>query len=104
MGTPNTVFARMKKTGYIMGPGHPFAREEFSADAPDKGGSSAEEPPNFRDADGPESCGECAHYDAEAGQCQKYNYPTTANMVCDSFTPEGEGDGEEAQIPEDANA
>lgn len=56
-------------------------------------------PPNLRDADGEDSCGNCQHFTGEG--CSKFaNYPCEADQVCDSHEPKG---GEAAEMGDQAS-
>lgn len=124
MSPSDTVYDRMKRTGYLMGSKHRMGPSMESSAAPPSGDAEDESsaaPPNLRDAgDSMESCADCVHFEpasaaagaavgprgnaiggraVEGSSCSKYGgYPVTPNQVCDDWEPvaeEGESPGEE---------
>ena len=92
----DTVYSRMKKTGYITGPRHrmnPGMEDMQPQDTPATDG-----PPNLRDAPEPESCGDCANF--RGNQCGKFNTSVTPNQVCDDFEEGAPDNGEESTSTE----
>ncbi len=100
MALGNTVYDRLKKTGFMMGPQHAMGASFDMKANPDKqdptmmddDSGTPEKPPALRDSiDTSECCGTCANFDPGGGEdmkpcCEKYNdYPVTANQVCDSY-------------------
>jgi len=47
--------------------------------------NSGERPPNLRQGDEHENCGNCEHFDE--GRCTLYSYKVTPEQVCDSWAP-----------------
>jgi hypothetical protein len=106
-----TVHDRMKKTGFIMGPRHNMApaMDDAAGAAPAASPDNNAGPPNLRDADGPESCGDCDHFDAAgyaddsgagsgSAQCSQFQCNVTPNQVCDAFSPKGDADNGDQEV------
>lgn len=66
------------------------------------------EPPNLRDSDSMDSCGQCLNFslgEAGGGTCAKYgDTPVTPYQVCDGFESADEEAGEADQGPEEEMA
>lgn len=103
-----SVFDRSKMNGgFITGPQHAMlgglggmkaGTGATSADALQSSGDSesgeaqgsSSDAPNYRKADGMESCGQCMYFDLQKGDCEKYEFKTSPDMICDSFEPAGD--------------
>jgi hypothetical protein len=114
-----TVYDRMKKTGYLMGPNHRMgAAMDMESAPPAPAGPAAadgeqDEPPNLQDsgeAGGGGSCGECVNFEYDqggdqegSGACKLHgDYPVTPNQVCDDFQSEEEGEQDDGSQEEAA--
>lgn len=84
-----------------VGPDHPAVRQmamQMGQDEPESEDNPEEEgkePPNFREAEGPKSCGDCQHLSEEGDRCQKYGTPTDETMVCDDYESKDDGSEED---------
>lgn len=100
-----TVFDRSKLNGgFITSPKHVMLGSldgmkagtgAISADGPGdneagEAQGSSTDAPNYRKADGMESCGECMHFDPQKAECEQYEFKTSPDMICDSFQPQGD--------------
>ena len=95
----STVYDRVKRTGYMMGPAHKMGPAMDQMPEPEPGPSTAPDaagsPPNLRDAGAsPESCGDCGSF--QGNRCLKFDADVTPNLVCDAYEPREEGN--EAQV------
>lgn len=110
-GRGDTVYDRLKRTGYMMGPEHRMGPAfDDQARGPDltiiigspKGNAEGgQRPPGLRDAGNTmESCSECARFEGEdgsgRGKCGKFGADVSRNQVCDEYEnagmPEPEGE------------
>ena len=68
------------------------------------GDEKAEAPPNLRDSEGEQYCGNCDHYGSPR-MCNKFHYPVTASQLCDEYqSGDGMDDSEEKMEGESAQA
>ncbi|HXI85288.1 MAG TPA: hypothetical protein VNL17_14500 [Verrucomicrobiae bacterium] len=70
--------------------GSGMALKDDDTDDQEHQGGGKDAAPNYRKADGMDDCGGCIHFDHSQGECKMYDFPTTADMVCDSYKPEGD--------------